>query len=298
MTEKESPDSGKESLLSETVVLAISSAAAYFFAFKYESAYIGYFGAPEELASVDLKTVIGMAASLFALLIFIFPIVNLVLTLVPTSSRVARYILLKWGWPLLMLAIFIVSVGINEWREWLLLVAFLTVWVALDFAPALFTRRKSGSYWQRLVALEEEESEKVKGSIMMDFARKLEAKVWVLMLLLLTAWMITPWLGKLSARTKQEFLVIKGKPEQVVIRVYGNNALVASLVRKEQRTLKVFRVLNLEANSGLPFALEEIGPLKPRTEALEKPKPSKRKHETLAPASKGRDAAVERNAQP
>lgn len=265
MSEVQPTIEDKGVLFSEAALLAGVSAVVYLCAFLYESAFIGYFGVPWDLARVELKTVIVMAVVLLTTFAFLFPAFHVVFTLVPaTSSRLKRVVFI-WSWAIVMTGFYVASLGIARWKQWIWVVGFWVLRAVIDFLPPLFSRNREGGYWERWDSSQAADYEKARGSFFYDAViRPLGDKGLGIMLIAITVFTLSNLVGTYSARQQKEFLIIKGPKELVILRVYDDGtAIVASLLRAERRVRKELRVMNLSADPNLLLSVEKVGPLAP-----------------------------------
>jgi hypothetical protein len=250
------PKQSPGALLSEAVILAGITAAAYFFAFSYEAAYLEYFGIPSQLAVVEVKTLTLTAGALIGLALLVFPAWILLLKLTPSTGKIFSAVF--WFFFVLMLLTIVVSYGLSSWPRWALLVGLAIVVGAIDISSYLLARRKGEEYAMQHERLK---LEKFRRSSLSGVVRSVDLGGLSLMMVFLFLYLVIPALGRFTARTQVNFLVVKAEPLEVVLRVYSDTAIVVPLVGRDTIG-KEFRVLRLsEVASSTVFTQQTIGPL-------------------------------------
>jgi hypothetical protein len=129
----------------------------------------------------------------------------------------------------------------------------------LLFVWPLLSHRKFGTFNERLEAADRS-----------MYARLQSRKSWLLN--------IQPWsanvfaaacmtlsgmfsTGAIVSRNQEEFLVLPGPPEMVVLRRYGDQFVCARFDRQQRRILQDFRVIDVKSDQF--YTRERVGPLKP-----------------------------------
>lgn len=245
--------------LSEGLLLALASAAAYLFAFYYEKGFASVFKIPIAFVAIALTTILVFAAVTLGLLVFLFPIANLLTMLLPSA---ANPVLLRAIRPVFLLAIYVIVqaylFGLSHWQRWLpLTIAFLVV-VALQFVFPLFTH-KNRTYIGRLEA-QEDIDRKVVG--VLDYVSRLFGPDPLIVGLVF--WFgisFSESAGMAQALNQAEFLVTNTSPEMVVLRVYGDNLICAPFDRNTKEVKSDFVFLRIAEDPNLVLSPEEVGPL-------------------------------------
>ena len=252
--------------LSEGILLAIGSSAAYLLTFQYEKGFASYFGIPPQFVSVGLLNVLYGAVLLLAFIYVVFSFGNLSVAFIPTKYSVepvfVRRILELW---ITLLPDFAVAYLHNNLLWWLLFVVGALLLVFAGFVLPLFRNKTESSYIKKLEA-EERKKQKTAGTpnllslTVPKFGPKLSLILWYsLMSIFLAA-----AAGESAAESQKEFLVTTIAPtnEVVLLRRYGDELIFAPFDRKTFQVQKTFLVVKVQDLKTL-LILESIGPLKP-----------------------------------
>lgn len=69
--------------------------------------------------------------------------------------------------------------------------------------------------------------------------------------------------GKWEAQNRKEYLTLKSNPDQVVLRIYGDNAIASPFNRTTKTIAPKFSVYKVGADPKLEYTWEHVGPLLP-----------------------------------
>jgi hypothetical protein len=240
--------------LSDGLVIAFSPILASLFAFVYESGYASYFNIPQSFISISLTSVFVVAGALLAIFMMLFGLTSLVLSCFPpVLTPIHRRILCVL--PVLLLCIGFV-VLFDRWQDWIVYAAPCIVMVAYLFLVPLLGRRSVPTYSAKLAAQLQSESR-------VSFYDTLfhDKRAGLIVGLIIFGLLLTNAAGKAAAMKQRQFLVIAGKPEIVVLRVYGDNLICAPLLRDSKQIVSEFSILK-EQDPTLRLRLENVGPLR------------------------------------
>lgn len=267
--------SSTENILSEAALLAFITAAAYYLAFQHEAAFIGYFGVPRELVQVEIQSLILMAASIATVLLLFAPLAQSILAMVPAQNERLKPFVLRWGAMLLLIPISISAIGVRNWRQWILIVASVSTLAALELLPPLLAKLagrartaegEGGTYLEHWGALQDKRRDRIRESMLHGLLGPLGLNVTRILLILLFLNVIATATGLYNARTQRDFLVLRGTPERVVLRIYGSRAITAPLLRRDRLVQKQYRFVNLDESDTAILSLERVGPLSVKLE--------------------------------
>lgn len=265
------------SLLTDGVVIAAATAFAYLATFVYEIGYCSNFNIPWGLISPNTSTLLVTAATIGWIL---FSSSNLLGFTTPLFRRAKRG---SFWWGVLgyvsVAAIILFKIydptlkQIGTLLLWLFggvavgVVVVVVVVYALSMAWTflLFMWRhilKSKKQSQEIVSKKSETKEQYYFSADEFLENWLPKKVarWILVVagILFFAFIV----GDGSARNQKRFLVAKGPPELVVLRIYGDVVIAATLDRAAKQTLNGLTLYSISENKQIDFTNEKIGPLK------------------------------------
>lgn len=248
--------------LAESLPLFLLTVVGYGVAFVFEGGYFSHFGLPWTLIEVELARVIG---AIFSVLFALYCGYIVTDFLFPFWARVPSAIgsRLKLHSPIYaMLVLTGVVVGGRALYIFLLGTA-LTLF--LDFVlPAV--RRKNGlTYAQRIARSTQAE---LAGTSLTDTLARALGLHRVLAVFATAALLnVSYWTGKTLASFQTEFLVVEGRQNAVVLRVYGQKVISALFDDKKQLT-GVYTVEEIGAGSQFMLKKTHLGRL---TSPLQKP---------------------------
>jgi len=201
----------KKSWITEGIVLALCSAAAYLAAYSYECGYAGYFGIPLEWISIDARSLIVFASLLVGALVLMIQITQLGLTLCPSDGWIAQ-LLTKHGFFFALMFLIALGSADSIW-DWMELFLFPMLNLCSDIIiPAVIAKRKGRSF--HLTMTDWMSAGGVDAS---SWMKKLEPSLHIPFAMVILACMllvVASSLGKGEARWKTDFVVID--PDQKV----------------------------------------------------------------------------------
>lgn len=245
--------------ISEAILVALTSAFSYLVAFQYEKGFASYFRIPYQLISVDLSRVLLIGLTLFAILIFAFPILNLLVVVFSNiMSPVIKRLLRPYLFIIFIIITYIYLYKFTGFHRWGWILIFLVIMIFLDFVLPLITQRTKGSYIDKLQAQDALESS------IMNIPAFIRTRYGSEIVLLIAACLIGISLsysaGYAEAVSEDIFLVTNTNPELVVLRKYEDKLICAPLNRTDKTSLPSFTILDL-SSQGVSFSLERLGPL-------------------------------------
>lgn len=257
VSDSSKPETVRPFLLSGFGV-AVLSGMAYLTSYTYEAGYAGFFGIPERMIKLDLISVcISFGAILTSLLLFFF-VINIVYMLWPVRPSPLGRCFLRLL-PILIIVAFCRLVT----KDWQLLISPLglfMIWlIFIEFVFPLFQRGKT--YREKLEA--QEEVERNVQDIFHLMMRSPGMRTALISFLLILCLLLMAGLtGDSQASKRENFLMISGEDDIVVLRIYGDRLICAPLDRVDRT---VHRSILIMVNSpGKPLRLdwEKVGPLK------------------------------------
>ncbi len=262
----------RERFLTAGLVSSFAAVMAYVLAFLFEFGYTTHFKILPELITVSLT---GVFISLLTLALGLTPVVQIVQPLIrfwveQDKRRLLVRIYSVLGF-ILCLSIIVTSVAyafegvlMPSLQVWLSLpIIFIEASVALCLyliAVLVLLLRKDKKRLKRKTNWSPGET--IDDWMFWVSASKGLATVLILSILL----MVSAFdIGKFyAANFSKEFLVVSRPREAVVLRVYGDNMILAPFDRSSKQTETEFFVLRLADTVDHPMRLENVGPLKPK----------------------------------
>lgn len=225
------------SLVTDGLIIASVTAAAYLLTFAYEYGYCAYFGIPGFLIEPSTGTI------LFAALFILGAVILLI-----EMSHLPRELLAAIPWPrlrtrlILVILIWITPALTGTPFRWLMTfnLAASTLLLLSDYIFALiFT---PGSFSQR-ISQGEKETETSKSAWdgpKRTFGATAVGLVLIVYMALLGAWLI----GSIHARFQDSFIVLKSTPDIAVIKRYGDRLIAIRYEGTPPRATGEFRVID------------------------------------------------------
>lgn len=268
---EDNKQSAKLRLLSESMLLALSSAAAYLFAFYYERGYTAYFGIPESFIDVSLTSILIFTAGVVSLFYISFAFFDVLFPFIrPKHPYLSRYV------PLLAVLFFMgvfLPLAILKPKEkwmWLLFIGVWCAFAALLLLLPLIIHRESGGWKERYDAElerhinESKENMAAGGNFHTFLARRLGYRyVGLVILGFYLSTIFVGAAGETQAEQETTFLLTNTIPEMAVLRVYGEHMICAPIDRNAHEVKKSFSMIKVADDPKLILKLEKVGPLKP-----------------------------------
>jgi len=247
--------------ISEGIILALSSAGAYLFAFYYEKGFASVFSIPVSFITITLTSILTFGAILLGVILFSLPGISLLLTFTESNTRpILKRTLLPIIIAVILLFVQFYFFGIDNWEQLLPIIIIVFLIVLLQLVLPLI-KQKSGKYIDKLEAYEKERA----ADLFVDAAVVVRDRFGnapiIIVLIFLFGITIAGTAGRSEAIKQEEFLVTNTTPEMVVLRIYGDNMICVPFDRITGEIEKDFTVLKITDDSDLVLKLENIGQL-------------------------------------
>lgn len=245
--------------ISEGILLALSSAGAYLFAFYYEKGYASVFNIPVSFIDVSLTSILTLSAVIIGLILLILPFINMFsfFTVGRTNPVLQRAIA-----PVVLLFIFlfvqIYFFGIAGLKDSYLALIFLGILIFLSLIFPLAVQ-SGKTYINKLEAQEKTEQQFVDVFSLIRIKFGKEALLVVVVFFL--GMYLSSSAGKSEAIKQEEFLVTNTTPELVVLRIYGDNLVCVPFDRSTGEIEESFSVIKNTGEAGLTLRFEKLGQL-------------------------------------
>jgi len=247
--------------LSEGIIIAIASVAAYTLTFLYEVGFLSAFEIPINLIRINLDTVLIAISSIFGFMLIIFAIANFLVMLLPESkfiqTKIIRIsiILLPFLWKIFVY---------KQLGKYLIhLIIAIAIMVFLEFIVPIFQFRKKESYSEKLVADEMVEYEPRSRSTLLGRIRVVLGPFGYVFFiaLFITAGLVYE-AGRVKALTKEYFLVLGESSNIVVLRTYNDLLICAPFNRKTKEIEQKLIFKKIVDNTDVIYVREKVGPLR------------------------------------
>ncbi len=250
--------------VSETVLLAAFPVYGFYLAYRYESGIADYYGYTNSFIIVSIENIFIATGALLSIAAVLFIILNALYTFIPEEKQ--KYLI--YFLPLIYIALFYIgylSTKKPNLSESLIVAALLFSIPSIYYIPPIFSIRKYGGYLNSLIALEKQEEEFKRRTIVAKISMKIGMKKYLMLIVLLFMMpLFSNNLGYRDAKNKPSYLVFNTGKEFVVLKIYGQNMIYAPLNRKEHQFSNEFFLRPLTPNLGTSFRLEKIGPISPQ----------------------------------
>lgn len=245
--------------ISEGIILALSSAGAYLFAFYYEKGYASVFKIPTSLISINLTSVLIFGAIFIGVILAVLPYANFLLSITvgrthPAIQRAIIPVILVF----IFLAIQIYLFGFSNWQNWIVVLVIFVILLFLQFVFPLLTQRGK-TYAEKLEAQENTDRQVVDTYALIQ--RRFGNESLLIILFFLGGMFTSLSAGMAEAIRQEEFLVTNTTPELVVLRIYGDNLICVPFDRKTGEIEQSFSVIKNTGETGLVLRLEKLGQL-------------------------------------
>ncbi len=245
--------------ISEGILLAISSASAYLFAFYYEKGYASVFNIPVSFINVSLTSILTFGAIIISLILFLLPFINLffVVTIGRMNTTLQRAII-----PVVLLFVFLLVqiyfFGIAGLKDWYFVLIFLCILIFLSLVFPLIVQ-PGKTFISKLEVQEKLDLQFVDAISLMHI--KFGKEALLVLAVFLFGIYVAPSAGKSEAIKQEEFLVTNTTPELVVLRIYGDNLICVPFNRTTGEIEENFSVIKNTGETGLALRLEKLGQL-------------------------------------
>jgi hypothetical protein len=260
--------------ISEGILLAITSAIAYLWAYQYQKGFASYFGVPPEFIEISTSSIVLVIVLLVGSLKVLVLVLNLLVSFVHVMA--GPHIIVKRLASVIGIMMFLLFIPVyldDSRRAWVAFFVMFVSLVLLFFVSPLITARGENGYINKLEKASKafaEQSQEV--SLITLAERRLGPTLtWIILAIVISVF-VAHEAGKSTALKQKSFLVMNTPQEMVVLRVYGELMILAPLNREKKEVQKNFVVVK---TTELHAALmpEEVGPLLPVNAEAKQPFP-------------------------
>jgi hypothetical protein len=258
------------SLLLNGAGVAAISLGGYFIAYAYELGYGNFFGIPSSLIRLNLVIIFASALGLFWLILCVGGVLNAIYPLLPKrGSHIFRGLVHLA--PVFVVYLPLLFIYANTPRFWF--VAKLSaIWLALllfvEFVWPLITQRGKATYIGKLEA--QKDLDIRLDDLMSRITSTPKGLAGVRLVLgLALLFYFSYALGQSAAMRQKSFLLLGGKEDVALLRIYNGKFIGAHFDRKTKKIDRTLIILDTSQQNELRLIWEKIGPL---TLAEETPK--------------------------
>jgi hypothetical protein len=251
--------------LTEGLLIAAVPAAGYWFAYLYELGFCKYFNLPSIFVDISIPAVLGAIVAVFAVLATIHMLAEPLFSIFSalTLPHRVKNAMLRTG-IFILLAGGVAMVNRIPIKDMAWMGLFIGMFLFFDFIFPLITQRGVSGY---LAKLEAQHQIDWQVDSLADITIKQIGRSWFLWgFLLLLLSFVAYFAGGFNARVQQRLIVLSGPPARVVLKHFGPSVVAATFDRMTRSVSPDYRLIAFDSDLG-EFRFEQVGPLKPKTEA-------------------------------
>lgn len=245
--------------LTEGILLASVPVIGYWCAFLYELGYCFYFDIPSFFVEVGLISVMPAILGLLTVIVFIYFIAE---SIFMTPFRGLPASLKSIFRRIAYIASFIVGYGIIMRYAFSMVVSLVILVIAIfclfQFVSPLITQHKTKGY---LAKLDAAHKDYLRYDTLLDIGvQKIGRTLFIFFFSIYLLSILAFFSGGCRARFQDNFIVLSGTPELVVLKKYDSYFIVAVLNRSSKSFSAEYKLLPVDKDLSL-FKLERVGPL-------------------------------------
>jgi len=260
------PDEKKSQITKGAVISAVPL-VGYGLAFLYELGYGSHFRIPGDLINVGLVQVFVAISALFAILIMLFVVSNLVYIIAANVDGVDRKDPVVRSFSRLVPLALILGAFLllyrSYWVGWVLPLVLFVIYACLELAAPLITQRRVQGYHAKLEA--QEKHEEAITTLPEAIARKwgLSGARVGYYLIMFTS--IAFCAGHAEAVNKEHFHVVADQKNLAIVRIYGDTVIAATYDPASKQLSGGISIQKLSPDVPLLLKQEKVGPLRAPT---------------------------------
>jgi hypothetical protein len=262
------------SWITEGIFIALITASAYFWAFRYEVGWCEHFQMPFYLISLNMTSILAISGPLiyfFAVPLLVIVLIAQIMALIRTPFNrfsyeypALSYVLMTIIW--LIVASSILISGREQLHRWFWVGMVVVVLFPIAvFVRPLITHRGEGRYWDKFRA-DINPPRQFEPSNFQFPPRFINFVVlFVFFICVVLGNYLSYWGGKKDAQSQEVFPIITHYPEVpevVVLRTFGDYFLTAPLDRSSKEVEKKLYMLKISDMAKIPLTREKVGPLR------------------------------------
>ncbi|PMN69174.1 hypothetical protein [Enterovibrio norvegicus] len=244
--------------ISDGITVIFVTALAYLSVLFYEIGYTGYFSIPKEFIKIDVSNLLITGAVLIGVSYLIFYVLDMLTSLINMkfhNTGISR-LFSKHGL-LLIIGIFVCLMSDFDIRSSFYFLFIPVLYFTLDATPPLFESEKLGTYNSRLEDWLNIQSKNPTRGMVYSASKNGYGSLMIIGIFSMYLLAFCRVVGLSEAKATTIFPVIN--KDNVVLRVYGQNALVSKINRGDMILENYFKIVNLE---GVSFKIENLADIK------------------------------------
>jgi hypothetical protein len=250
-----------KSWVTEGIIIAGAPVVAYSLRYSYEVGFVSRFSIPSEFITIDLAKILPLTVVILGgigIAILLTSLYRIILGFI--KNIIFRKMMTLLIWVIVLCPVVFISLIRNEIIASIPALFLFLSMAFIEFVRPLLTQKEKIGYLAKLGA----------AASMVQFLTGplyyyLGQRVTKICLVCLgSAYLmgIVSLYGALTSMSQDEFPVVKGSQEMVVLRKYGDQLICVPFDRATKTVEKRFTVLNLGVEPTIEFVTEKIGPLR------------------------------------
>lgn len=267
----------KNSLFSESLILAAIPFLGYITVFVYELGFLTYFGIPYEFIQPTFTGVCLVTAVIIGVLLFSFVsghcFTVLLTTIFPIKDGPFLRAIKRIAWQVFALLFFVIFWG-KEWKQYLGPIMIFSMVVFFEFLWPLVTGYKKKSYNEKLAHQENiERKYDPEFRIFFNFVDEKIGRRNVAVFLTVALFLLFVYqAGLIKAKQKDAFWQIDGE-QSIVLRIYGDTLICANFDTEKHVISNQFSVVKISPEKKLSLKMIKTGRLKSNALFIPHPEP-------------------------
>lgn len=261
-TEKPAEQADRPSrMLTEGIVLAVTTAFAYALAYYYESGYADTFGIPRELISLDVRTIL-IAATAFVTYIYVAVLMlDVVWSAIPKGGGLLTLEVRFVAILLIVLFLYAFAYGQDSGDVIILIVGSILICL-LYYLWVFFTGPRGLSFREKLLLGYKADRKIHKEGLLGPLIDRLGGNSAIVLIGVgVFALFLADAIGHGTASKQNDFFVLEDESNQVILRVYGNSVISAPFDPCTNEILAPLTVQQMSDTSSLKLRRVRLGPL-------------------------------------
>lgn len=258
------------SKVSEGILLATASAAAYAVAFSYREGYASHFGFPPVLLSPSLGAVLQAAGVVAVALMYVWNIAVGIWPWAPRGNsakdRAVRRILIIG-----LIAAALIFQAFDGRQAWAFLAGIVGFFAFFEFVFPLIVHRNISNFEDKLIAQEDVEKNAKKHSLHSRISSVIGEDMLRLAVVISVLILLAYLVGLRNAKNQTEFYMLTDRPGQIVAIIEDDVIVLAAFDEKTSKLSGQYQVERLSDSHPWIFEKRKIGRLSSPSPAAEAP---------------------------
>lgn len=249
-----------KNIVTDGVIVGFITVIGYLCAGTYEASYAKYYGIPVELIELKVTKIIQICFLVFVNFIGVYTYFTFFSN--KNESNAKKIIKIEILYLIMLIPTFGYSYGIYNWVYWLdrslSFIMFVLAAHFIFFMYILYIKTKIRLIFRKRKGLETEKEdinnyEKIKNTL---------SVMWVVLISIFFVILISSTLGEGTGMRKINYLVLKDKPDYIVLAIYGNNVVCGDYDTNTKIIGQNRIVFKIGENIEKHFIIKSVGPIK------------------------------------